>query len=223
VHRGDVLDRDVAPPCPHCPVLPVRLFGIKEEVLVESADGLERCGIHQQHRADHVPRLALHETAQLHRVGQKLRRLRVRPGDLLVTAVGIDLRRADRRYHRLRVKGLVQTGDHLGADDGIGVEQQHIGTGQAPTGQRVVDAAAESEVGPGVPVGRTGFASDPFDLGHRGVVHHRHREVADGGERLADQVGRAVGDDDDLDSGFEPVDHRIPHRAARLPGLRGPA
>ena len=173
---------------------PVGLLRVEEEALVEAADLLECFGTQEQHRSDHElrPARALPETECF---APRAEGVRERPGDLCGLTGFVDLHRTHGRQVGLSPQAAVQNPDLVGRDHGIRIEQQDVGAGHEAIRERDVDSRPEPGIPAGVDVSHAELGAECGDLRQRGVVHDGHRQADDGRDGLAEQVGRAVGDD----------------------------
>ena len=182
--------------------LPVLVLAVQEEPFVEPADLREaRLADEQDGAAQEISLRPQSSTGQPDGFGPCPRR-RV-PGPAR-PAGGVGARDVLGRCHTGEVgvgeELLVQPVQRVGTDPCVGVEQEHVagGVGEAP--QCKIDRGREPEVGARVHVlGARG--ADHGRGGLRGrVVHHERREpVLQRGQRAVEHVGRAVGDDDDIE------------------------
>ena len=126
------------------PALPIGLFGIEEELLVERADVADGSIAEEKDRSDQEvsPFPQSPQPGSLHPgTGWG----RERPGDSsLITTLGIPLTGGDGGKSWIVPQAGVQVANGVSRDGGVGVEEQHVPSGTLRTADG--DTASESEV-----------------------------------------------------------------------------
>ncbi len=225
VHGRRRLDDGVPPAEQAGAVGPVGLLGVEEEPLVEGAHVLQCLGPEHEDRPDDELRRRGAQPAEAECLAPRPSGGREGPADAGRLPVSVDLRGGDAGQPGVAAEHPVELGDVGGADDGVGVEQQHVGTGPEPVGEGQVDARGEAEVAAGVEVAHRPLGADAADLRGGRVVDDRARQPVEGRQGLPQVVRRAVGDDDDLEvrwSRTRPGERRA-RRGRRSAGRRRPS
>jgi hypothetical protein len=196
VHGHDVRRKPHSPTASKCAELPVALFRVQEEALVESPDVVQRLRAKEQDCTDEKDPARRESTAQLEGIDPRFSWRGNRPDHSLRRAAGVDQARCDGCCPWIFSEDGGENPRKVRRDVCVGVQKEHVVP--PAVGQCNVDTRSKSDVAARREIAATIVCDDPLHLRIGTIVDDDESMArAQRVQRLRKLSGVAIRDHDD--------------------------